>query len=137
MAISTRVGGLRSTLSRILNFLSAAASSSWSTTETETGGLFLGSAVYRKAIVLAAGPNNEELSIAHGIAGLARVVDMRIVMNATTSHRTAPHVGDPATANDLAATSIQLRVSGANVLVKASGNFATSAGHILLEYTKS
>lgn len=152
----TRIAGIRSTLSKILNYLeslssgssgstiaevkaSVVQSQSYSLTETLTGGTWVGGApIYRKCLALAAGPNNSEVTTAHGIAGVVRFVSMRAVVNATTSHRQLPFVGDPIEdKSPVDPTSIQLRADDTNVYCKASGNYSASAGHIVLEYTKA
>jgi len=92
-----------------------------------------GDPVYQKTIVIAAGPNNETLNIAHGITGLKKLVRLEGYIDNGTFWRSVNNLEATATANlhwALSATNFVL-VSG------TGGDYSGYSGSVTVWYTKT
>ena len=100
-------------------------------------GSFLTAPLDRKVLTVAAGPNNETITVAHGITGPEAVLRCAVQLaNVGGSHLCFDQGGMvPATA----ANAISVLMDGTNVTLTSGvgGDYSGYSGHIVLEYTKA
>lgn len=106
----------------------------YTTTEQDTGRTWIdGKTIYQKTIVIAAGPNNSTVNVAHGITGLDTVVDYEMMLRSGNNRIFVPDVEATAV--------IQLHHLFDNtniVLVSGTGgDWHTYSGHCTMYYTKT
>ena len=112
----------------------------YSTTEQEAPGFtwLAGATVYCKTIPVPAGPNNNQVTIAHGITGLdvilPGITGGYLKLADESDIRLLPHASIGTTANGIVmsfdATNIYLTTG-------AAGNYSSHFGHVTIFYTKS
>lgn len=116
----------------IANF--TAASWDYSTTEFDTGRKWIDGTtpVYGKVIALDSLPNNASKNFAHGITGLAVLIEHHCIVTNGTNHFAVPN------ASTLAITAnIAWAVDSTNIII-ATGNDRTAfGGYAFLVYTKT
>lgn len=106
----------------------------YTTSEQNTGRTWTnGAAIFQKTVAIAAGPNNSVVNVAHGIVGLALVIDYKMMLTNGTNHIFVPDVEATAVIqlhHIFDATNIVL-VSG------VGGDWSTYAGACTIYYTKA
>lgn len=106
----------------------------YTTVEQSTGRTWTdGKTVYQKTVVIAAGPNNSTVNVAHGISNLETVIDYKMMLTNGTFHIFVPDVEATAVIqlhHAFDATNIIL-VSG------VGGDWHTYSGACTMYYTKS
>ena len=106
----------------------------YSTAETDTGLKWIdGAAVYQKVLEFPAGPNNSTVNTAHGITGLATVIDVQGFMDNGTFQRNINNVEATAVVQN------HYAVDDTNVIMISGvgGDWSGYAGFIVLRYTKA
>jgi hypothetical protein len=110
----------------------------YSTSEQDTGLTWTDAAtVYQKTVAIPAGPNNSQVAVAHGITGLADVVDLAgtiYIGGGTDVGRLLPY----AHSTDIT-QNIELAWDTTNVYLTSgtNGDFSGYAGTYTIRYTKS
>jgi hypothetical protein len=100
---------------------------------TALAATFLGDALLRKVLTVAAGPNSSTVNVAHGITTPSKIVGCIVQLTNGTNHLC---FGGGGYFHATAATGIQVAIDGTNVSLTsgASGNYAAYAGSIILLY---
>ena len=98
--------------------------------ETDTGMKWIdGSTIYRKVFVINSLPNNETLTINHGVTNLGVVTNFYAIQNQSE--------GVNGRASNYGSTYLLARFTSSNVLVQSTSDLSASSGFVLMEYTKS
>ncbi len=105
----------------------------YTTSEQNTGRTWIdGKTIFQKTVVIAAGPNNSTVNVAHGIVGLDYVVDYKMMLSNGTFQIFVPDVEATAV--------IQLHhaFDDTNIILVSGlgGDWSTYAGACTLYYTK-
>jgi len=111
--------------------LGGSTTDNYSSSETQTDKLWLGSTVYRKVINVGALPNAATKNIAHGITGVATWVKVE-----GRAYDGTTFIQIPAAAT-VASWAIELAVNSTNVIITAAQDRSALSGYVVLEYTKS
>ncbi len=107
----------------------------FSTTEQDTGVTWIDAkTIYRKVIVIPAGPNDGSVATAHGITDLDTVISMRGVFLSGPNRRSLPQVSTAS--STVADQGIELFVNGTDVTIGSGLNFSGGDGFVILDYTK-
>lgn len=112
-----------------------AESLSFSTTEQKTGGVWIdGKPIYRKVVDFGALPDNTAKTIAHNIANLSKIIDLKGIAIDTSDHTYLPL---PYSSAVNITSSVSLNVSGSNVSIRTSQDRSRYNCYVFIEYTKT
>jgi hypothetical protein len=101
-------------------------------TEVDTGRLWIdGDPVYETVIAFAAGPNNEQITGAHGVVALRTIISLTGILEAGDVHRSLPN----ADTSDVG-ESIDLAGGLTVIWLTSASNYSTYSGHVIMQYTR-
>lgn len=102
----------------------------YSTTEQAIGTWIDGKTIYRKTIDFGTLPNSTTKSVAHGISGISQVIKISGTAVSGGTYFPLPH------ASTAAASSIEITVTGTNIVIGAGQDRRGLTAVVTLEYTK-
>jgi len=107
----------------------------WSTTEQDTGRLWInGKVVFQKTVAVAM-PNANTTNTAHGITGIDELVDQY-----GQAQRAAPFFSIPiarSAKSSAIALNIHCSVDATNIVLRSLNNYSVYVGNVTLLYTKT
>ena len=111
----------------------AVAAFEWTTAEqvwpfeTDVGG----GTIYAKFIDMVTAPNNNSVTVAHGITGLLRVLTVDAIAEGPTDWYPLVYV------NNSGGSPYSIAVNGTNVVVSSTANWGSAEAKVYLKYTKT
>jgi len=108
----------------------------YDTTPVDQGITFLGNPIYRVVLEVASGPNNNQISIGHGISTFTRVFDLRgSLIDPGSNSQTIP-IGFQTNTNDGSGkANLTCWMDTDRVYLSSTDDFSSYSGVIVIDFT--